>query len=168
MEALAREVGVAKGTLYLHVSDKQSLLDEVVQEVFAPLLKIIDTVLDGPGPAADKLRDYSLHYCRFFAERERLLRVLLYERRVTHAKLDRFRNPRYLRVQEKLAQVLDEGARAGVLRPLDARRAAVIFLEMNFALCALRLDQPGPAEPEADAGLVSGIFLRGMACAGTA
>lgn len=162
MAALAREVGVAKGTLYLHVADKQTLLDEVVQEVFEPLFEIIDAVLDGPGEATDKLRDYSRRYCRFFAERERLLRVLLYERRVTHAKLDRFRNPRYRRVQEKLARVLEAGVRARQLRPLDARRAAMIFLEMNFALCALRLDQPAPATPDADAELVSGLFLSGM------
>ena len=163
MESLAREVGVAKGTLYLHVADKQTLLDEVVQEVFEPLFTIIDEVLDGPGDAKDKLRDYSRRYCRFFAERERLLRVLLYERRVTHAKLDRFRNPRYRRVQEKLARVLEAGVRARQLRPLDAPRAAMIFLEMNFALCALRLDQPAPAAPDADAELVSGLFLNGMA-----
>jgi AcrR family transcriptional regulator len=162
MEALAREVGVAKGTLYLHVPDKQTLLDEVVQEVFAPLLEIVDGVLDGPGGAVGKLREYSRRYSRFFAENERLLRVLLFERRVTHAKLDRFRNPRYLGMQEKLARVLEAGVRAGDLRPLDARRAAMIFLEMNFALCALHLDQPRAAAPEADAELVSGLFLQGM------
>jgi len=162
MEALAREVGVAKGTLYLHVPDKQTLLDEVVQEVFEPLMQAVDAVLDGPAPAPDKLREYSRRYSRFFSERERLLRVLLFERRVTHAKLDRFRNPRYLRLQEKLAKVLAAGARAGELRPLDPRRAAAIFLEMNFALCALRLDQPGPAATDADAELVSGLFLEGL------
>jgi AcrR family transcriptional regulator len=162
MEAVAREVGIAKGTLYLHFADKQALLDDVLQSAFDPLIAQLDQALAGPGAPAQRLREFSRRYFTFFDAHARIFRVLLYERQVTQSKWQRFETPRYQRLVGRLATVITAGIKARQFRSGDARRLAVLFLEMNFALCGLRLADPVTAPPETDARTVSDLFLAGL------
>ena len=166
MEAVAREVGIAKGTLYLHFADKQALLDDVMQAAFDPLVTQLTEALTGPGEPAQRLREYSRRYFQFFDAHARVFRVLLYERQVTQTKWQRYENPRYQQFVARLEKVITTGIKARQFRPGDPHRLAVLFLEMNFALCGLRLAAPATAPPETDARTVSDLFLMGLARAG--
>ncbi len=163
MEALAREVGVAKGTLYLHFPDKEALLEEVVAAAFEPVIGTLLAALAAPGDPAERLRGYALRYERFLAGNDRLYRALLLEPRAPQRRFERFRHPRYKRLERAVAAVLEEGVRAGRFRPLDCDRAAVLFIEMNFSLCGLRVERGEHPAPGADAGLVADLFLSGLA-----
>src|SRR5438132_14402630 len=83
MERVAQEVGIAKGTVYLHYRDKQQLLDAVKETSLAPLSEKIDDILSTPMSAERKLRAYSVFYLTYFHEQRDLFRILLYEREVT-------------------------------------------------------------------------------------
>jgi len=162
MEALAREVGVAKGTLYLHFPDKRALLDEVVKSAFEPLEATLVAALDAPGEPEDRLLDYCARYEQFFAENVRLFRALLLEAPSPERRFERFQNPRYLRLTAKIEGVLEEGIRRRRFRRHDSARAAVLLIEMNFALCGLRLERPDASQAGGDAGLVADLFLTGL------
>src|ERR1700688_3503746 len=79
MERVAQEVGIAKGTVYLHYRDKQDLLDSVKESVLAPLRSKIDEILNSTIAPERKLRAYALRYLTYFDERRDLFRILLYE-----------------------------------------------------------------------------------------
>src|SRR5437773_9686417 len=69
MERVAQEVGIAKGTVYLHYRDKQDLLDAVKESSLDPLMAKLDEVFRS-GTAPDRrLETYCLRYLAYFDER---------------------------------------------------------------------------------------------------
>ncbi len=162
MERLAGEVGIAKGTLYLHFPDKRRLLDAVVESSVKPLMARLHGVLAGNDPPAARLAAFSAAYLDYFTTHQRLFRVLLYERRVTEAKAARFQTPRFRKLVEEIAAVIEAGIRVGEFRPLPSRKLAVIFLDAHFALTSQRLAGDLQAAADDDAALLAELFLRGL------
>src|SRR6185369_16655443 len=76
MERVAQEVGIAKGTVYLHYRDKQELLDEVKSSAVAPMMKAVEDILRGDGAPDVRLRAFALAYLKYFDEHRDLFRVL--------------------------------------------------------------------------------------------
>lgn len=48
MEDIAREAGIAKGTVYLYFSDKESLFKSLITEMAAPVLAHAETIMTHP------------------------------------------------------------------------------------------------------------------------
>src|SRR5512135_1488500 len=90
MERIARETGVAKGTLYLHYKDKQALLEAVKDAALTPLMTKLAEILAGVAPPERRLEAFALRYLTYFDERRSLFRVLLYEREVTRVQSARY------------------------------------------------------------------------------
>ena len=55
MEALAREAGVAKGTLYAHFPDKDAVFDGVIADLLVELAAAFDRGLSSAGSAAERI-----------------------------------------------------------------------------------------------------------------
>jgi len=55
MEALAREAGVAKGTLYAHFSDKDAVFDGVVADLLVELAAAFDLGMQSDGAIAERV-----------------------------------------------------------------------------------------------------------------
>ena len=55
MEALAREAGVAKGTLYAHFSDKDAVFDGVVADLLVELAGAFDAGMGSDGAVAERI-----------------------------------------------------------------------------------------------------------------
>src|ERR1051326_580700 len=163
MERVAHEVGIAKGTVYLHFSDKETLLESVKDASLDPLMERIDEVYRGDAPPDRKLRVYSQRYLTYFDERRDLFRILLYEREVTRSSGSRFRGNRYRRLVTETARVIKEGVKQGVFREVDPQKTAAMFVEANFAMLNQRLLTEKPSLVEDDANLLADVFLRGLA-----
>jgi AcrR family transcriptional regulator len=163
MERVAQEVGIAKGTVYLHFPDKQSLLEAVKNSSLDPLMEKIDEVYRGDASPDRKLRSYSQRYLAYFDERRDLFRILLYEREVPRVTGSRFRGNRYRRLVNETARVIRDGVKQGVFREVDPQNVAAMFVEANFAILNQRLLTDKPAPVEDDASLISDVFLRGLA-----
>jgi len=162
MERVAQEVGIAKGTVYLHYRDKQELLDAVKDSALDPMMSKIEEVLTSDLPPNRKLEAYSLRYIGYFDEHRDLFRILLYEREVTRAQAQRYRAPRYRRLVAWVTSVVADGIAAGVFRDVSPEKAAAMFVESNFALMSQRLLSSETAPVEEDARLISDLFLRGI------
>jgi AcrR family transcriptional regulator len=162
MERVAQEVGIAKGTVYLHYRDKQELLESVKESALAPLVTEMSEALRGDAPPDRKLHVYSLRYLTYFEERRELFRVLLYERETTRVWGARYQSDRYRKLAEATARVIREGVRQEIFRDVDVQAAAAIFVESNMALMNQRMLNPRPNTVEDDAELVAGIFVRGL------
>jgi len=162
MERVAQEVGIAKGTVYLHYRDKQTLLDAVKDSALTPLMERLDQLFDSDLDPLRKLEGYSLRYLGYFDERRDLFRILLYEREVVRASGQRFRGDRYRHLLDRCTRVVGEGVDGGVFRDVDPGKAAAMFVEANFAIMNQRLRGRAAAPVEDDARLISDIFLRGL------
>ena len=55
MEALAREAGVAKGTLYAHFPDKDAVFDSVVADLLVELATAFDAGMSAEGAVAERI-----------------------------------------------------------------------------------------------------------------
>jgi len=162
MERVAQEVGIAKGTVYLHYRDKQALLEAVKDAALTPMIERLDDLFDSDLDPLRKLEAYSLRYLGYFDERRDLFRILIYEREVTRASGQRFRGDRYRHLVQRTAHVIRDGIEAGVFRDVDAGKAAAMFIEANFAIMNQRLGGRADTPVEDDARLISDIFLRGL------
>lgn len=162
MERVAQEVGIAKGTVYLHYRDKQHLLDEVKESALAPVTEKIEDLLRGDAPADRKLRAYAVQYLSYFDEHRDLFRILLYEHEVTRVRGSRIQADRYRHVLQNVARVVRDGVRAGVFRDVDPHIVAAMFIESNLAVVNQRLLTEKPAPAENDAALLADVFINGL------
>lgn len=163
MERVAQEVGIAKGTVYLHYRDKQELLDAVKESSLAPLRERLDEILRTRGMTTErKLHSYATRYLTYFDERRDLFRILLYEREVTRVQNSRYQADTYRHRIDEVARVFLEGIREGTLRDVDPRNLAAMFVEANVAIVNQRLLTEKPAAVEEDASLIVDTFLRGL------
>jgi AcrR family transcriptional regulator len=162
MERVAQEVGIAKGTVYLHYRDKQELLEEVKESALAPITTSIEEIMRGDDAPDRKLRAYSIHYLSYFDEHRDLFRILLYEREVTRVQGSRFQSDRYRQLLHEVARVIREAVKAGVFREVDPHVTAAMFIESNLAVVSQRLLTEKPAPVADDAALIADVFIHGL------
>jgi len=162
MDHVAREAGVAKGTLYLYFRSKQDLVASTIHTVLRPLADEMIALLDGPLPPEEKMRRLPLLHLGYFDRHRDFLCILLYERNGTPSVGRRRAATRYQKSLEKLTGVIREGIRLGIFRPLDAGKVAGMFAEASIAMIHQRLwrEHPGPLED--DAALLAELFLDGL------
>ena len=162
MDRVAQEVGIAKGTVYLHYRDKQELLEEVKESALAPITAKIEETLRGDEAADRKLRAYSIRYLSYFDEHRDLFRILLYEREVTRVQGSRFQSERYRQTMTDVVRVIRDGIESGAFRDVDPHIAAAMFIESNLAVVNQRLLTEKPAPVEDDAALIADVFINGL------
>lgn len=162
MERVANEVGIAKGTVYLHYADKQELLDAVKESALAPVMARIEEIFHGEGTAEKKLRSCALRYLSYFDEHRDLFRILLFEREVVRVQGSRYRSDRYRRLVNETSRVIADGVHGGLFRDVDSHNVAAMFVDSMFALMNQRLLSEKPAVVEDDAELIAGIFIQGL------
>jgi AcrR family transcriptional regulator len=63
LDDVARRAGVAKGTIYLHFKDKESMFEELIRTAIVPLLNRLAV---GPPPAGGSVRDMIEGFVRTF------------------------------------------------------------------------------------------------------
>jgi AcrR family transcriptional regulator len=76
LRAVAREVGVATPSIYLHFPDKRSLVLAVLTVRFEQLADAVRTAVAQATGSAEQLRAGCLAYCRFATEHPNAYRVL--------------------------------------------------------------------------------------------
>lgn len=162
MERVAQEVGIAKGTVYLHYADKQELLDAVKESALAPVMARIDEIVRGDGAADRKLRACALRYLSYFDEHRDLFRILLFEREVVRVHGSRYRSDRYRRLVNGTSQVIVDGVQSGLFRDVDPPKVAAMFVDSMIAVMNQRLLSDKPAVVEDDAELIAGVFIQGL------
>jgi AcrR family transcriptional regulator len=64
LDDIAKRAGVAKGTIYLHFKDKESMFEELIRTAIVPLVG----TLTGPPPAGASIRDALESFARVFIQ----------------------------------------------------------------------------------------------------
>lgn len=65
LDDIAKRAGVAKGTIYLHFKDKESMFEELIRTAIVPLVM---RLVSAPPPAGASVRDTVENFARTFIE----------------------------------------------------------------------------------------------------
>jgi TetR/AcrR family fatty acid metabolism transcriptional regulator len=175
LEAVAREAGLAKGTLYLYFKNKEDLYFHTLLHLVESLQACILGQVERSAGALDKMRAIALGQFDFFIRHRDTLQLFA-----------PFSNPSLARLHKRLiapmmekwttyvrrvTELVEEGQRTGALRrDIEPRDIALSFIGMtNQAAQALvRFGAAGPrAEepqetPERMAGTIMRILVEGV------
>jgi AcrR family transcriptional regulator len=135
LEEVAREAGLAKGTLYLYFKDKEALYLQTVLHALESLERYVMEQVAGQPLAVEKLRVFACSLLDFFVRNQETLRLFaaLFTPGVAdlHRKLIRPLLEKRTRLVMNVSALVDEGKRLGAIRrDLESQRIALSFLGM--------------------------------------
>ncbi|UFX48739.1 TetR/AcrR family transcriptional regulator [Bradyrhizobium sp. 41S5] len=135
LRQLAAEVGIQAGSLYNHISTKQDLLFDLVQEHINDLLRELDLALEGKADPVEKLRAFVSFHVSYHMTRKREVFIANSELRSLDAK--NYDAVVALRgaYEQRLAQILTEGVSDGVFEVGDIQVATFAIIALLTGLC---------------------------------
>jgi TetR/AcrR family transcriptional regulator, cholesterol catabolism regulator len=141
MQDIAAAVNLQKASLYHHVSSKQEILLDLLDQALDLLIERLREVDDLPLSPEEKLRQAMICYMGVLTEHRELAWVLITEHRSLDAVLKAKHLPRRKRFEGLWRDLIQKGLEAGVFRPLEPGLAARSLLGlMNGTLNWYRPD----------------------------
>jgi AcrR family transcriptional regulator len=166
MDDLAREVGIGKGTTYLHFRGKEDVVLAHIDRIAARLLERLEAIAEGPGSPEDKIREMLIarvlfrfdsvaHYSQNLNDLLASVRKNLMARRQNH-----FENE-----AGALAEVISQGRDLGIFECPDPRAAGRILVWSTNSLLPFSLTARELGEREELArriGTIADLLLTGL------
>jgi AcrR family transcriptional regulator len=135
LRQLAAEVGIQAGSLYNHISTKQDLLFDLVQDHINDLLRELDLALAGKADPVEQLRAFVSFHVTYHMSRKR-------EVFIDNSELRSLEPKNYDAVvalrgayEQRLAQILTDGMSGGVFEVVDIQVATFAILALLTGLC---------------------------------
>ena len=161
MQDIARAVNLQKASLYHHVSGKQEILVELLDQAMDILIERISSVVFQPRPPEEKLRQAMQVYILSLIDQRDLAAVLLFEHRSLGADLKARHLPRRDRFEGLWRGLIQDGVTDGTFACDDPAQAARALLGvMNWTVTWYSVD--GPLTGEEIADQYAGLFLDGL------
>lgn len=136
LRELAAEVGIQAGSLYNHISTKQDLLFDLVQEHINDLLRELDLALEGKTDPVERLRTFVAFHVGYHMTRKR-------EVFIANSELRSLEPKNYAAVvtlrgayEQRLAQILNQGVADGVFEVVDVQVATFAIIALLTGLCS--------------------------------
>jgi AcrR family transcriptional regulator len=135
LRQLAAEVGIQAGSLYNHISTKQELLFDLIQDHLNELLRQLDRVLEGKDDPLEKLRAFVTFHVTYHMTRKREVFIANSELRSLEPK--NYEAIVALRgvYEQRLAGILADGAAKGAFEVADVQVATFAILALLTGLC---------------------------------
>jgi TetR/AcrR family transcriptional regulator, fatty acid metabolism regulator protein len=114
---IAREAGVADGTIYLYFKSKDDLLISLFESRMERVLGELEAALPEVGGAGEKLRAFIAAYMRLIRDTPQVAEVLTVELRQSSKFMKQYPNPRFGEFLKLLAGIIGDGQRAGEIDP---------------------------------------------------
>jgi len=135
LRQLAAEVGIQAGSLYNHISTKQDLLFDLVQEHINDLLRELDLALEGKADPVEQLRAFVAFHVSYHMTRKREVFIANSELRSLDAKNYDVVVALRCAYEQRLAQILTEGVSDGVFEVGDIQVATFAIIALLTGLC---------------------------------
>lgn len=161
MSDIADAVNLQKASLYHHVTSKQEILFELLEQALHLLLEKISVISARELPADEKLRMMIREYLQILAENIDLASVLLFE----HRALERRQHARHIPNRDKFESlwrnVLVEGVESGLFKCDDVALTVRALLGlMNWTITWFHPDGGKSIQQIADD--YSSLLLNGL------
>lgn len=124
---IARDAGVATGTVYRYFASKEDLFRRVVQDLNERWVELARSVLSGPGAAHERLARLGPASIEFNRSNKLLTSILNRDTEIIHAPLlDDIRRDLIRENVTLMAEVIRDAIAEGSMRPVDPEQAAFI------------------------------------------
>jgi AcrR family transcriptional regulator len=135
LRQLAAEVGIQAGSLYNHISTKQELLFDLIQDHINELLRQLERALEGKDDPLEKLRAFVTFHVTYHMTRKREVFIANSELRSLEPK--NYEAIVALRgaYEQRLAGILADGAAKGAFEVADVQVATYAILALLTGLC---------------------------------
>ena len=133
---LAAEVGIQVGSLYNHISTKQELLFDLVQDHVNELLRQLDLALEDKNGPEEKLRAFVAFHVTYHMSRKREVFIANSELRSLEPKNYEAIVALRSAYEARLAGILAEGVSDGAFDVVDVQVATFAIIALLTGLCA--------------------------------
>lgn len=169
VEDIARRANLSKGAVYFYFPSKRAIFDALVDEEHAVTMSFLAGAEQDPRPAQIKLVDLGRAYLDHFAGMKTPPRffLLMNEMSIRDEDVRRRVNAIHHSFIERIAQIIEQGAREGVFVPYDAIAVAQVLKAMIDGLAG-----QSAVGVRSDVGRLSGdgvrLLLHGLLARGHA
>lgn len=163
-DEIAREAGIAKGTLYLYFRSRDDIIEKTIGAAVDDLLERLQRAADGDGPGrfAEALERVLTVQFAYFDENRDFFRP--YFASGEYSEDRRLRQSRRYRLHiDQLVALITRGCSQGELKTVDSERAAIAIAGAARDLILRRLHEKTPPPPEADARFLREVLVSGLA-----
>jgi AcrR family transcriptional regulator len=161
MQEIASAVNLQKASLYHHISGKQEILLELLDQALDILIERIGTVVSQQQPLEEKLRLAMQVYLQSLIDQRDLSAVLLFEHRSLDADLRNRHLPRRDRFEGLWRSMIQDGVDEGSFDCEDPAQATRALLGvMNWTITWYRNE--GPLTGQEIAGQFADMLLFGL------
>ena len=163
MSEVAREAGIAKGTIYLYFKDRQHLLNATAEHAFGELHRRTDAIFASSGSFRDRFTLLIRTQLEFFDENDEFLRVVLVMSDCNSGAGKRAQpHPRYLAFLERLTRFFSDAEKSGEIHVENASRLALFLAEGMRGIVFRRIVEKDPPPVSADVALIVDSILNGV------
>lgn len=135
LRQLASEVGIQVGSLYNHISTKQELLFDLVQDHINELLRQLDHALEEKDGPVERLRAFVAFHVLYHMTKKREVFIANSELRSLEPKNYDVIVALRGAYEQRLATILKEGVSDGVFEVSDIQVATFAILALLTGLC---------------------------------
>jgi AcrR family transcriptional regulator len=161
MQDIAEAVNLQKASLYHHVSSKQEILVDVLDQALDLFIANMQAVMLCPLAPDEMLRQAMHTYMTTILQQRDLASVLLLEHRSLEPELHTRHIPRRDRFESLWRDLIQRGLDGGCYRDVDpAMTARALLGVMNWVITWYSLE--GSLTPEQISCQYAGLFLNGL------
>ena len=135
LRQLAAEVGIQAGSLYNHISTKQELLFDLIQDHINELLRQLDRAMKGKQDPDEKLRAFVAFHVTYHMTRKREVFIANSELRSLEPKNYEAIVALRAAYEQRLAAILADGVDQGAFEIGDTQVATFAILALLTGLC---------------------------------
>lgn len=125
---VAREAGVADGTIYLYFKNKDDVLISLFEQKMDGILQHIRAQLQGMDDPLEKLRAFVKVYFELIKNDKQLAEVFQVELRQSSKFLKDYHNQKFIDYLNIIGEILEDGQKIGFFRPDISRDVAKIMI----------------------------------------
>ena len=163
MDVVAKEAGVAKGTLYAYFRNKEDLVREAIDITIAPMLEELTSILKSNLAPDLKLMQMTNSHLSYFEQHRDFFSIFVNDRNREQRRIKRYKSCQYQDLVEDVAKVIRQGIDAKIFQDVDHRKVAAMLLESSISVIFQRLFYSDKLVPvEQDAALITDVFLNGI------
>ena len=157
VDEIAKEAGIAKGTIYLYFRSKTEIYKAVLNHDMKALKQSTLERIDAAGTLRDKIGAFTLARLENTEARKEFFRIMDSEQgnlSMTRSQYHEFLREPVLR----LALALEEASRRGEIRPVPPEKVAWIIADMTRGTIQRRLRGTSDTQPSEDAEFLSSFI----------
>jgi len=144
IDDIAKEARLAKGTIYLYFDSKEDLFFSAIERKLDALLSKIEKAVKEPGSAWQRINTTIGIHLKFMEENKDFVVE---------------KQSRYIKI---LTRLIQRAINEGEVKPLDARKLAVILMGIVHSLTVYWVSQKERGSLCRDASLVQEVFSQGV------